>query len=643
MSSEPSCSKNIDEENTFKILIATDIHLGYDHNKKRGKEPEDSFVTFEEILQHGKEQEVDFILLGGDLFHDTKPSQTALIKCMELLRKYCLGSREIKVQFLSDPDVIFKHCTYKTVNYEDPNLNVSMPVFSIHGNHDDPSFGAVGSMDLLSVSGLVNYFGKCTDLTRVTIPPLIMKKGESHLALYGLSYINDERLSRLVRDYKVDMLRPTEVPECFNILVLHQNRVQHKAYGYIPQHTLPNFLNLIIWGHEHECRITPEFVPETEFFVSQPGSSVATSLCEGESKPKYIGILSINGLKFKMKKLKLKTVRPFVFDNLILSDQNISNDYTESLSQSVYNFVDNYVENVLMPQAAGQLTGHPKQPLQPLIRLRIFYSNTDELFDEAKLAQKYCDEVANPMDMVLFRKELKGGKKLKLNLEDYNDEIDDMEQALCFNDEDTDWNKTVQGGIMKHFNSEANRDKLTVLTVNGLNEALNRFVSGNDTDAFKDIVSHQMKKTISHLEASEVDNTESILDEIKSFRDKRMAQKQEEKTEIQTVFSDKTRFGKKYVDPEIDKISSDEEVHIDKVYAAKRKQGRAPTTRGRGSRGGGRGRAKLMDKTSLDVTTAKKTTKQTKHQTQLTLQSTGSMMNRTNSSKASFLLESDSE
>jgi DNA repair exonuclease SbcCD nuclease subunit len=27
---------------------------------------------------------------------------------------------------------------FPAVNYEDPNLNISIPVFSIHGNHDDP-------------------------------------------------------------------------------------------------------------------------------------------------------------------------------------------------------------------------------------------------------------------------------------------------------------------------------------------------------------------------------------------------------------------------------------------------------------------------------------------------------------------------
>ncbi len=45
----------------------------------------------------------------------------------------------MKISFLTDPAEIFDHCDKKVVNYEDPNLNVEIPVFSIHGNHDDPS------------------------------------------------------------------------------------------------------------------------------------------------------------------------------------------------------------------------------------------------------------------------------------------------------------------------------------------------------------------------------------------------------------------------------------------------------------------------------------------------------------------------
>lgn len=71
-------------------------------------------------------------------------------------------------------------------------------------------FGAVGSMDLLSTAGLINYFGKWTDLTQLTIAPLVIKKGETHVALYGLSYINDQRLSRLLRDRKVKFISEYE-------------------------------------------------------------------------------------------------------------------------------------------------------------------------------------------------------------------------------------------------------------------------------------------------------------------------------------------------------------------------------------------------------------------------------------------------
>lgn len=42
------------------------------------------------------------------------------------------------MEFVSDQAEIFSHCNHPIVNFEDQNLNVSIPVFSIHGNHDDP-------------------------------------------------------------------------------------------------------------------------------------------------------------------------------------------------------------------------------------------------------------------------------------------------------------------------------------------------------------------------------------------------------------------------------------------------------------------------------------------------------------------------
>ncbi len=46
--------------------------------------------------------------------------------------------------------IFYRHCwgllvadrrcrAFNHVNYEDPDINVAIPVFSIHGNHDDPT------------------------------------------------------------------------------------------------------------------------------------------------------------------------------------------------------------------------------------------------------------------------------------------------------------------------------------------------------------------------------------------------------------------------------------------------------------------------------------------------------------------------
>ena len=121
------------------------------------------------------------MLLGGDLFNDNKPTPSTLDKTTSLFSKYCLGSGDINFTYhpteKSPLVVLFLFIipfTTRPVNYEDENLNIALPVFVIHGNHDDPTHEvsffnifslsqgpeskAHSALNILSSSRLVNYF-----------------------------------------------------------------------------------------------------------------------------------------------------------------------------------------------------------------------------------------------------------------------------------------------------------------------------------------------------------------------------------------------------------------------------------------------------------------------------------------------------
>lgn len=56
------------------------------------------------LIQISTPFQVDFILLGGDLFHENKPSRTTLHQVMGLLREYTLGDKPVSIELLSNPN-----------------------------------------------------------------------------------------------------------------------------------------------------------------------------------------------------------------------------------------------------------------------------------------------------------------------------------------------------------------------------------------------------------------------------------------------------------------------------------------------------------------------------------------------------------
>ncbi|VEL27153.1 unnamed protein product [Protopolystoma xenopodis] len=306
------------ETDLLKILVSTDNHLGF--GEKDGLRGTDSFITFEEILSMASRLEVDLILLAGDLFHDSRPSLGTLNEAMRLIRLYCSGERPISFELLSEARENFAHTTFPTANYLDANLSIKLPIFTIHGNHDDPSgAGSLCAADLLHTSGLLNLFGKNPSIEQLKIRPLLIRKGDTNIAIYGIGSVREERMHRLFVSNAVEFIRPEDdvagAEKWFSLALIHQNRSRHGPTNYLPEEFLPNFLDLVIWGHEHECRVEPEWNATQNFYVVQPGSSVATALTEGESLPKAVAMLEIYKKEFKVRTMPT-LIRNLRFDML---------------------------------------------------------------------------------------------------------------------------------------------------------------------------------------------------------------------------------------------------------------------------------------------------------------------------------------
>ncbi|CAK5049264.1 unnamed protein product [Meloidogyne enterolobii] len=125
------------DSDIIKFLIASDIHAGYGENKQYIGN--DSFESLREVLSNAKEAKVDFVLLAGDLFHENHPSRETQLKVVRLLRTYCTKGEKPDLDFVSDPTINFQHSNFPSVNYLDDNLCITVPIFTIHGNHDDLS------------------------------------------------------------------------------------------------------------------------------------------------------------------------------------------------------------------------------------------------------------------------------------------------------------------------------------------------------------------------------------------------------------------------------------------------------------------------------------------------------------------------
>ncbi|CAK0792936.1 unnamed protein product [Prorocentrum cordatum] len=104
---------------------------------------------------------------------------------------------------------------------------------------------------------------------------------------------------------------------------------------------LPAFLDLVI--QSHDCEVTPRENLQGEFYVVQPGSSVATSLSQGETKLKHIALIHVKGGAFQCVPTPLWTTRPLMFGEVSLSDSGLLRTDTQAIWDHLTSKIDELI------------------------------------------------------------------------------------------------------------------------------------------------------------------------------------------------------------------------------------------------------------------------------------------------------------
>ncbi|KAF8504193.1 Metallo-dependent phosphatase-like protein [Hysterangium stoloniferum] len=508
-------------QDTIKIMLATDNHIGYlERDPIRGQ---DAINTFEEILQLAIKHDVDFILLAGDLFHENRPSRDCIYRVIALLREYTFGDKPISVELLSDPEEgKAPGFSFPAINYEDGNFNVSVPVFSIHGNHDDPQGtgpeGALSALDLLSVTGVINYIGK-SDLepndndnnsTGLAIKPVLLRKGRTRLGMYGIGNVKDTRMHYELRSNRVRMFMPSDKDDWFNILLVHQNRIKHGAQQSVPEGMFDDSINLVVWGHEHDCRIEPEPVAGKGYFITQPGSSVATSLADGESLQKHVALVEVQGKEFQLTPIALRTVRPFVMEEVVLLELESEGKIDITKPMEITKYLKSRV-NALIDKAnadwderntAAVAVGEKElSRMLPLVRLKVDTTGVSGMSNPVRFGQEFAGRLANPRDVLLFHRAKKSATRAgKVFTDEPELSIDDP--ALSAREK---LEKVRVETLVKEYLAA---QELQLLGENGMSDAIQTFVDKDDIHSISRFVAKSLSSLQKGVGATEIDEEE---------------------------------------------------------------------------------------------------------------------------------------
>lgn len=314
------------------------------------------------------------------------------------------------------------------------------------------------------------------------------------------------------------------VSTTFSLYEFNPNTAPSHAYtekGYLPEEFLPSFLDFIVWGHEHECKIDPTYNPEMDFHVMQPGSSVATSLSPGEAIPKHVAILSITGKDFKSDSIRMKTVRPFVMKEIVLADDKEGKKVIKSannrtqVTKYLMKVVDDLIEQANQEWREAQ--DEPEEdddeevePPLPLVRLRVEYTapggGVYDCENPQRFSNRFVHRVANVNDVIQYHRKKKGatrqGNRAEMPEESVLAELS-MESGV-----------RVEKIVEEFLEAQS----LTILPQNSFGHAVGEFVDKDDKHSMETFVMDSLEKQVDFLFNEEYGDDEDVAERMEAYK-----------------------------------------------------------------------------------------------------------------------------
>ncbi len=265
--------------------------------------------------------------------------------------------------------------------------------------------------------------------------------------------------------------------------------VKHGPQESVPEGMFDDSINLVIWGHEHDCRIVPEPVAGKNYYICQPGSSVATSLADGEAIEKHVALVKVQGKDFQLTPLPLRTVRPFVIEEVSVSE--LASEYNFELNDQIS--INKYLKikvNKLIDTANAQSADRnalavsqgeeDMPPMLPLIRLKVDTTGVSDMSNPIRFGQEFQGRVANPRDLLVFTRSKRAARTGKVSVDQPELSIDDPDLTSS-----EKLAKVRVATLVKEFLAA---QEPQLLGENGMSDAIQMFVEKDDIHAIQTLV-----------------------------------------------------------------------------------------------------------------------------------------------------------